>query len=50
MLRKILWKENLRLVAEDTGGKVARTMVLELETGRVLVRTAGKETVLWPST
>lgn len=48
MLRKLLWKENLRLEAEDTGGKSARTLTLDLDTGRVLVRSAGKEVVLWP--
>ncbi|MFT4511809.1 MAG: chemotaxis protein CheD [Planctomycetota bacterium] len=47
MMRKVLWKMNMTLVAEDTGGSLARTMSLELETGEVRVRSHGCNQVLW---
>ncbi|MCK5943465.1 MAG: chemotaxis protein CheD [Planctomycetes bacterium] len=47
MLRKVLWKMNLKLAAEDTGGTEARTMRLDLATGAVQVHTAGQELRLW---
>ena len=33
--------------AEDTGGRVARQMTLDLDTGRVTVRIKSEEAVLW---
>ena len=50
MLRKVLWKMNLSLAAEDTGGAIARTMSLDLADGRVLVRVRGEDKVLWSAT
>lgn len=47
MMRKVLWKMNLQLAAEDTGGQVARTMSLDLVTGEVQVRSKGDCSVLW---
>jgi len=47
MMRKVLWKMNLQLAAEDTGGQAARTMSLDLNTGEVLVRSKGNRSVLW---
>ena len=47
MMRKVLWKMNLSLQAEDTGGAVARTMNLNLENGEVRVRARGESRVLW---
>ena len=47
MMRKVLWKMNLSLQAEDTGGAIARTMNLDLETGEVRVRARGQSNVLW---
>lgn len=41
-VKKILAEEGMRLVAEDTGGTYARTMKLELMTGRVSIRTFGR--------
>ncbi|MCB9879647.1 MAG: chemotaxis protein CheD [Planctomycetes bacterium] len=47
MLRKVLWKMNLSLAAEDTGGSLARTMTLDLATGAVGVRARSSNSVLW---
>ncbi len=48
ILRKIFWKQNLLLSADDTGGQHSRTMALRLSDGSINVRTQGKETQLWP--
>ena len=42
MVKKILMEERFRISAEDTGGAYARTMVLNVNTGEVFVRTVGK--------
>jgi len=47
MLRRILWKMNLPLEAEDTGGSLARTMMIDLEVGTVEIRVQNKTTALW---
>jgi chemotaxis protein CheD len=47
MLRRILRREGIAIVAEDTGGTLPRTMTLELDTGAVTVRTRGGERALW---
>jgi chemotaxis protein CheD len=47
MLRKVLWKMNLSLAAEDTGGNVARTMSLNMETGEVGIRSRDQKKSLW---
>ncbi len=47
IMRKIFWKNNIVLSAEDTGGNDARTMTLDLSTGKVLLKIRGKEVVLW---
>ena len=38
MLRKLLWKNNVLIAAEDVGGKASRTLILEHGTGTVKVR------------
>ncbi|MGQ9859480.1 MAG: chemotaxis protein CheD [Thermodesulfobacteriota bacterium] len=43
MLRKILWRNNVLIDAEDVGGNVNRTVYLELATGRIWVKTPGQE-------
>ena len=40
-VKRVLAAEGIRIVAEDVGGNYARTMILELSTGRVTVRTVG---------
>ncbi|MFZ0591846.1 MAG: chemotaxis protein CheD [Bryobacteraceae bacterium] len=39
-LRKILWKAGVLLQAEDVGGNASRTVRLEVNTGKVLLRRA----------
>jgi len=46
VLRKILWKNNILIAAEDVGGTVARTMYLYMRTGQTVIRSRGKETEL----
>ncbi|MCI8565477.1 MAG: chemotaxis protein CheD [Lachnospiraceae bacterium] len=41
-VKQLLRAEGLRLVAEDTGGNYARTMLLDVKTGDVSIRTFGK--------
>ena len=43
VLRKVLWKNEILIAAEDVGGTQARTMYLHLATGRTLIRSAGVE-------
>ncbi len=47
MLRKLFWKNNILLSADDTGGTISRTLTLRMSDGQVSVRTKGKEKVLW---
>ena len=42
MVKKILQEENMRISAENTGGAFARTMILDIESGDVAIRTMGK--------
>lgn len=42
MVKKILTEERMRISAEDTGGTYARTMLLNVATGDVIVRTVGR--------
>lgn len=48
ILRKIFWKQNLLLAAEDTGGQHSRTMSLKLADGSIQIRAQGKDASLWP--
>lgn len=41
-VKRVLMAEGLRVVSEDTGANYARTMLLDVATGQVYVRTAGK--------
>ncbi|HOX06990.1 MAG TPA: chemotaxis protein CheD [Planctomycetota bacterium] len=43
VLRKLLWKNNILIAAEDVGGQVARTMYLHMATGRTVIRSQGQE-------
>jgi len=43
-VRKIFWRNNVLVDKEDVGGNVNRTVTLEMATGRVWVKTNGKET------
>jgi chemotaxis protein CheD len=46
MLRKLLWKNGILIQAEDVGGSISRTLVLNLADGRVLIRNRGGEVEL----
>jgi chemotaxis protein CheD len=41
-LRKILWKNNILIEAEDIGGQVSRTIRLDVATGKVWVKYSGE--------
>jgi len=43
VLRKVLWKNDILIAAEDVGGTVARTLYLFLDSGRTVVRSGGTE-------
>lgn len=44
-VKSILRVERLRLIAEDIGSNYARTMLLDVATGRVKIRTFGREEI-----
>ncbi len=46
MLRKIFWKNGVLIDSEDVGGSVSRTVRLEVETGRLTVKSRGREVEL----
>lgn len=41
-MRKIFWRNNVLIKAEDVGGMVNRTVRLELSTGKVWMKTSGE--------
>ena len=43
VLRKVLWKNEILIAAEDVGGTVARTMTLHISNGKTTIRSGGKE-------
>lgn len=43
VFRKIMWKNGMFIHAEDIGGDKARTLQLEIATGKMLVRSPGLE-------
>lgn len=43
VLRKVLWKNNIIIAAEDVGGTIARTVFLHMDTGRTVVRSQRTE-------
>ncbi len=46
MVRKILWKNNIKIDGTDVGGTAARTLSLRMSDGRTIVRIQGKEVEL----
>lgn len=42
VLRKILWKNNILIAAEDVGGPTSRTVFLHIGTGQTFVKSDGK--------
>ena len=45
-LRKVLWKNDILIAAEDVGGTKARTMYVSVATGRVLLRSGTQQVEL----
>lgn len=43
VLRKLLWKNNILVAAEEVGGTISRTVVLRMADGRVFIRNKGVE-------
>lgn len=43
VLRKVLWKNNLLIAAEDVQGTISRTLLLYMKDGRTTIRSAGRE-------
>jgi chemotaxis protein CheD len=41
VLRRVLWKNDILIAAQDTGGAVSRTVILEVGSGRTLVKSNG---------
>jgi len=41
VVRKILWKNDILIAAEDVGGDLPRTLTLYMDTGKVVVRRRG---------
>lgn len=42
ILKKLFWRNNVRVAAEDVGGSINRTMRLEIGTGRVFLKISGE--------
>ena len=43
VLRKLFWQNGIMIASSDVGGNIARTMYLELETGRTWLQSKGRE-------
>lgn len=43
MLKKMFWKNNVLIDAEEVGGSIARTLYLEIGSGRVWLSAQGEE-------
>ena len=43
VLKKLLWKNNILLEAEDVGGTASRTVYLDLETGQTIINSRGNK-------
>ena len=43
VFRKILWKNNILIKNKDIGENISRTVSIEVATGRVVVKSGGKE-------
>jgi chemotaxis protein CheD len=46
MLRKLFWKNNILISAEDVGGSISRTLRLDVGTGRVTIKSRNVEVEL----
>ena len=48
VFRKVVWKNNLLIRAEDVGGNVPRTISLAIGTGEVVLKVQGETKILIP--
>lgn len=46
VLRKVLWKNDILIAAEEVGGTKARTLYLFIDTGRTTIKSGGQEVEL----
>ena len=46
VLKKLLWKNNILLEAEDVGGTASRTVYFDMATGQTIISSGGKKTEL----
>ncbi len=46
LLKKLLWKNNVLLKAEDVGGTKSRTVRFDVSTGQVIISSGGEESEL----
>ena len=46
VLRKVLWKNDILIAAEDVGGNTPRTMYLHMATGKTILKIRGREVEL----
>jgi chemotaxis protein CheD len=46
LLKKLLWKNNVLLTAEDVGGTKSRTVRFDVSTGQVIISSGGEESDL----
>ena len=42
-VRKVLWKHSIMIESEDVGGTIPRTMYLNMDDGKVMIRSQGKK-------
>jgi len=49
LLRKLFWKNDILLEADETGGSISRTLSMTSRDGQIIVRNRGKERVIWPA-
>jgi len=46
VLRKVLWKNDILIAAEDVGGTLSRTVYLHVATGQTIVKSTGRQVEL----
>lgn len=46
-VRAVLKRENIRLIAEDVGGKVARTLLFDVASGQGCIRSYGQKDIIF---
>ncbi len=46
VMRKVLWKNDILIAAEDVAGTIPRTMLLYLASGKTIIKSQGREAEL----